>query len=646
MPDDELRIEYVSLAELVHWPRNPKDHDLGALSQSFARFGYVNPILIDEGSGRMVAGHGRVDLLWHLRNQGQSAPERVRVGADGEWAVPVIRGIRFRNESEAEAYLVADNQLVVLGGWHDNDLYDMLKRHLETDTLDGMGFNAEDVQELHERLLAQAQGLDDENVEAAEETPATFDVFTRESIIAVAFDHFRKSGFPYRRIPVHTQMIELNRLAALKDDPRALKSNLGYLIADSYHPHRFECHAQEKRSPVDSFDDDDQLRRALGLALDNGQQIGEGFFSMLTLVAGTQACSNFRPGIALHFYRRYGRVGGLVLDPCTGYGGRLVGWMASGLGGQYIGVDPSRLTHDGNEQMATALARPLGLTVDLFNVPFEDVDTANLVESVDCIVTSPPYFAKELYAQEPTQSFQRYRTIEEWENGFLRPMLAGCFRVLRPGAFACVNIADVKLGQRVFPLEEMTRHAAHDAGFQLSATEQLEFSPHFGQGQQDEEVKTEPMFIFRKADVDAPAARRIGGQELQAMFERSGITKDALYTALRTMGREHVKGAALKAEWTPDNPTRNYCYVIAEFVFRFLAPAGSTAYRLDIAGDTAQHYFVRWPDGSLVDLAAEQFPDYYQQVQYDRAVRANFMPPSPSRRAVLLAQHLGLEASS
>jgi len=492
---DELRIEYVPLHELVRWPRNPKDHDLGALSQSVRRFGYISPIIVDEGTGRIVAGHGRVDLLSHLKKSGEHLPERVRQGAHGEWLVPVIRGVRFRNEREAEAYLVADNQLAMLGGWHDQDLYDMLKSHLETDSLDGMGFTPDDLQELHERLMEQ-----NPVVEEDEGGAYTFDVFDKETIIALAFDFFRARGFPYRSIPLHTQMLEVNRLSALRDDPRAAHTNLGVLVADTYHPHRFECHATDKRSPVDSFFDDEQLRRALLLSLDNGQPVGEGFFSMLTLVAGTQACSNFRPGLAMQYYRRFGREGGIVLDPCTGYGGRLVGWIASRLGGQYIGIDPSKQTHDGNERLATALARSRGLIVDLFNQPFEDVDLSGLESSVDCIVTSPPYFAKELYAREATQSYQRYRTISEWEEGFLRPLLRGCAHVLRPERTLCLNIADVKMRNRTFPLEAMTRRAAADAGLDHGGTEHLDFSSHFGKGQQaqGDEPKTEPMFLFVK----------------------------------------------------------------------------------------------------------------------------------------------------
>ena len=56
------RIEYLPLSAMVRWPRNPKGHDLGELHGMIARFGYVMPMLIDEGTGRLVAGHGRLDV--------------------------------------------------------------------------------------------------------------------------------------------------------------------------------------------------------------------------------------------------------------------------------------------------------------------------------------------------------------------------------------------------------------------------------------------------------------------------------------------------------------------------------------------------------------------------------------------------------
>ena len=85
---------------------------------------------------------------------------------------------------------------------------------------------------------------------------------------------------------------------------------------------------------------------------------------------------SIRPGIALHYYRRYCKPGATVLDTSTGYGGRLVGFMASGLAGRYVGIDPNRETHCGN----TRLAADLGFAeaVELHCVPAEDVDVGLL----------------------------------------------------------------------------------------------------------------------------------------------------------------------------------------------------------------------------------------------------------------------------
>ena len=155
-----LSIEYVSLSSLQRWPRNPKEHDVGAIYGSISRFGYVQPILIDEKSGRIVAGHGRLDTLQHMQQAGENPPERIEA-RDGDWFVPVIRGIEFQSDVEAESYLVADNRLTILGGWNDATLADVLKDLHEHSTLHGIGY---DVQDLAALLT---------NVDGAEVQPTT-----------------------------------------------------------------------------------------------------------------------------------------------------------------------------------------------------------------------------------------------------------------------------------------------------------------------------------------------------------------------------------------------------------------------------------------------------------------------------------------
>jgi hypothetical protein len=115
--DSEVRIQLVPLTHLQKWPRNPKGHDIPAIKQSIAKFGFVQPIVLDEGTSRMVAGHGRLEALIELHRDGAALPKRIVQQGDGEWLVPVLRGVVFASEREAEEYLLVDNRLVEKGGW-------------------------------------------------------------------------------------------------------------------------------------------------------------------------------------------------------------------------------------------------------------------------------------------------------------------------------------------------------------------------------------------------------------------------------------------------------------------------------------------------------------------------------------------------
>jgi ParB-like chromosome segregation protein Spo0J len=139
-------IDWVPLTTLATWPSNPKAHDHATLGESFDRFGFIDPIILDEGSGKIVAGHGRRERLLQMKDAGMPAPGRVRVREDGEWLVPVLRGITFSSEHEAEAYLLANNQTVIKGGYDEGPLAEMLQRHSEN--LSGLGWNQDEVGDL------------------------------------------------------------------------------------------------------------------------------------------------------------------------------------------------------------------------------------------------------------------------------------------------------------------------------------------------------------------------------------------------------------------------------------------------------------------------------------------------------------------
>lgn len=154
---DKLRIEYLPLSELKRAPVNPKLHATQDIRESFSRFGFVAPIIMDDKTGQLVAGHGRVDSLALDKQEGKKPPERV-IAKNGEWLVPVVRGVSFDDPNEATAYVLADNQLTILGGFDEKALAESLERLVyESDGAAGLlgtGYSEEALQELKDALEA------------------------------------------------------------------------------------------------------------------------------------------------------------------------------------------------------------------------------------------------------------------------------------------------------------------------------------------------------------------------------------------------------------------------------------------------------------------------------------------------------------
>lgn len=143
---DRLRIEYLPLKKLARWPRNPKSHDLPTIRASISRFGFVNPIIVNEKTGLILAGHGRLDSLIQARDAGEECPDRCqKKGKD--WLVPVVLGIEIP-ERDQGAYVVADNRTTELGGWDREALADLLQGLGEDGGFKGTGFTRAELEDL------------------------------------------------------------------------------------------------------------------------------------------------------------------------------------------------------------------------------------------------------------------------------------------------------------------------------------------------------------------------------------------------------------------------------------------------------------------------------------------------------------------
>lgn len=122
--------------------RNPKKHE--DVRPSFDRFGFIELPTLDERTGRLVSGHGRIESLTAAHAEGKPPPEGIDVGPDGRWLVPVVRGWSSTDDLAAEAAGVAVNRYVEAGGWDFAGLSAVL-----TDVsnaalkLDGIGYTAD-----------------------------------------------------------------------------------------------------------------------------------------------------------------------------------------------------------------------------------------------------------------------------------------------------------------------------------------------------------------------------------------------------------------------------------------------------------------------------------------------------------------------
>jgi DNA modification methylase len=109
---DGLAVVYRCIAELKLDPKNPRSHSrrqIGQIAHSIEAFGFIVPVLVDANL-KVIAGHGRVMAAQLL----------------GWSQVPTIR-IDYLSETQARAFMIADNRLTENSVWDDRILAEQLK---------------------------------------------------------------------------------------------------------------------------------------------------------------------------------------------------------------------------------------------------------------------------------------------------------------------------------------------------------------------------------------------------------------------------------------------------------------------------------------------------------------------------------------
>lgn len=190
----------------------------------------------------------------------------------------------------------------------------------------------------------------------------------------------------------------------------------------------------------------------------------------------------FRPtvavGLAQMMRTRHHTTCDWVLNPCAGWGDRLLGFMAAKCKGS-VDIDP-------NTELGAEYPKMREWAQDMLRVynprsearqfkhtyiprPFEDIPNEELLGALDAmraperdttrdtssgisrepaqgfdlVLIAPPYFDLEVYVPDDragTQSISRYRTFEEWYQKFLIANLKKCGDLLRKGGLLALII--------------------------------------------------------------------------------------------------------------------------------------------------------------------------------------------------------------
>ena len=194
-----------------------------------------------------------------------------------------------------------------------------------------------------------------------------------------------------------------------------------------------------------------------------------------------QPAVNFPPMTAKYLYERFtddikDQDQIIIYDPSAGWGGRILGAMAcrDDRSIHYVGTDPNPDNfYDGRSRSKYAdLADFYNTKTYRGNTFFSETNSYEIFSDcaedihlnpyfkkykgkIDLILTSPPYFNREAYSEDPNQSYKKWgSSYNLWRHGFLAPTLETCVEYLRPGRYLLWNIADLKINNTYLPLEK------------------------------------------------------------------------------------------------------------------------------------------------------------------------------------------------
>ena len=188
-----------------------------------------------------------------------------------------------------------------------------------------------------------------------------------------------------------------------------------------------------------------------------------------------------------------------VLTPTLGWSSYLLGMMANDNLDEYVGIDVIKKVCNNTSKISTKNK----IRNDIYCVPSEDLLKDKKFmnkyrDYFDFIFFSPPYFQLELY-KGSKQSTERYKTYDEWLEGYWRNTVKLCYHSLRNGRLMFYIISGYTSKQKYVNLEKDMNSITTKEGFKFvkkltMVGKNVGFTTH--------RKSKETIFVFSKGNVN------------------------------------------------------------------------------------------------------------------------------------------------
>lgn len=178
---------------------------------------------------------------------------------------------------------------------------------------------------------------------------------------------------------------------------------------------------------------------------------------------GLPSSTMYRPHIAKTACVISNKPTGTLLDPCIGWGGRMLGTVSAGW--DYIGFDTNPETFENTQRLVNFLG--IESKVKLYFDDSMNMDKYD-IPKVDVLLTSPPYYDVEIYSEFDGKQYTTFPTYQSWIDGWLSPLITKGVERLNDDGISCWNIQNMP-SKKMMMVDDVER-IHNELGWNLSDT--------------------------------------------------------------------------------------------------------------------------------------------------------------------------------